>query len=123
VLRRIHHAQILIPAGREAEARQFYCGVLGLREIDKPEALRARGGFWLAVGDEQQLHVGVEREARDRTGSREHVAYEVDDIEGWRERLGGFGIALKLSEEVPGYRRGELRDPFGNRIELMSPIR
>jgi len=47
----IHHVQITVPRGSEAEARQFYCDVLGLREVEKPESLRARGGFWLQVGD------------------------------------------------------------------------
>ena len=123
MLLRIAHAQILIPAGREDEARRFYCGVLGLHEIEKPEALRVRGGLWLAVGEAQQLHVGVERgEWRDRAGSREHLAYEVDDVEAARARLEAAGVAVKMGagDAVPGYRRCELRDPFGNRIELMS---
>jgi catechol 2,3-dioxygenase-like lactoylglutathione lyase family enzyme len=122
VLRGIHHAQILIPAGREAEARAFYCGLLGLTEIEKPAALRARGGFWLAVGQAHQLHVGVEQPWRERAGSREHVAYEVDDLEALQQRLAAAGIAVKIGEEVPGYRRCELRDPFGNRIELMMSV-
>jgi catechol 2,3-dioxygenase-like lactoylglutathione lyase family enzyme len=122
VLRRIHHAQILIPVGREAEARAFYCGLLELTELDKPAALRGRGGFWLAVGDAHQLHVGVERDFRDRAGSREHVAYEVDDLDRVRARLEAAGVAVKVGEEVPGYRRCELRDPFGNRIELLAAI-
>jgi catechol 2,3-dioxygenase-like lactoylglutathione lyase family enzyme len=122
VLRRIHHAQILIPAGREADARAFYCGLLGLVEVAKPENLRARGGFWLAVGAAQQLHVGIERDFADRSATREHVAYEVDDLEATRLRLGAAGVAVKIGEEVPGYRRCELRDPFGNRLELMQPL-
>jgi len=122
VLLRIHHAQILIPAGHEDEAREFYCRLLGLKEIEKPPALRARGGFWLAVGRDNQLHVGIEPQWRDRAGTREHVAFEVDDIDFWWQRLMEQGIQLKITEEVPGYRRGELRDPFGNRIELMSPM-
>ena len=44
---RAQHAQITIPTGTEQEARQFYCDVLGLREIPKPEVLQTRGGFWL----------------------------------------------------------------------------
>ena len=122
VLRRIHHAQILIPAGREDDARAFYCGLLGLVEVTKPESLRARGGFWLAVGDAQQLHVGIEANFADRSGSREHVAYEVDDLEVETTRLAAAGVPVKMSEEVPGYRRCELRDPFGNRLELMQEI-
>jgi catechol 2,3-dioxygenase-like lactoylglutathione lyase family enzyme len=128
MLRRIAHAQILIPAGGEETARRFYCGVLGLSEIAKPEALRVRGGFWLAVGPDaggQQLHVGVERgEWRDRSASREHLAYEVDDVDACKTRLEAAGVAVQLGagDAVPGYRRCELRDPFGNRIELMSRL-
>jgi catechol 2,3-dioxygenase-like lactoylglutathione lyase family enzyme len=125
MLLRIAHAQILIPEGGEHEARRFYCGLLGLHEIEKPEALRARGGFWLAVGADQQLHVGLERGPwNDRAHSREHVAYEVDDVDAWRARLEAAGVLVKAGEgdAVPGYRRCELRDPFGNRIELMSRL-
>ncbi|MEW9032680.1 MAG: glyoxalase, partial [Planifilum fimeticola] len=55
----LHHAQITIPRGAEEQAREFYCGVLGLNEIEKPASLRARGGFWLQVGD-REVHVGTE---------------------------------------------------------------
>jgi catechol 2,3-dioxygenase-like lactoylglutathione lyase family enzyme len=55
----LHHAQITIPKGSEEEARQFYCQLLGLPEIEKPESLKGRGGFWLQVGD-RQVHVGTE---------------------------------------------------------------
>ena len=64
-LLRVHHVQIGIPKGAEEEARAFYCGVLGLGELPKPEALRGRGGFWLELGA-VQIHVGVEPEGADR---------------------------------------------------------
>ncbi|MEL7436826.1 MAG: glyoxalase, partial [Chloroflexota bacterium] len=44
---RLHHANISIPPDSEAEARAFYCGLLGLPEIEKPDALKPNGGFWL----------------------------------------------------------------------------
>ncbi len=80
----IDHVQITIPKGREAEARAraFYCGLLGLCEVEKPDSLKLRGGFWLAVGD-RQLHVGTE-DGVDRRATTAHVAYAVDDIEVWR---------------------------------------
>ena len=56
---RLHHAQITIPKGKEEEARAFYCGIMQLVEIPKPESLIGRGGFWVQVG-EQQLHIGTE---------------------------------------------------------------
>ncbi len=56
---RLHHVMVTVPKGAEDKARVFYCGVLGMAEIPKPESLRGRGGFWLALGD-LQIHVGTE---------------------------------------------------------------
>lgn len=117
---RIHHAQITIPAGAEEAGRQFYCGVLGLREIEKPESLQGRGGFWLLVG-EQQLHVGTE-DGVDRAATKAHLAYEASDLEAWRKRLGQYRVAIQESIPIPGCRRFEIRDPFGNRIEFIQPL-
>src|SRR5436190_2252194 len=35
----IHHVQITVPVGQEQAARDFYCKVMGFREIEKPKAL------------------------------------------------------------------------------------
>ena len=59
MIARIDHVQVAAPAGGEGAARAFYGDLLGLPELPKPERLRARGGVWFAVGD-QQLHVGIE---------------------------------------------------------------
>lgn len=118
-IRRIHHVQITIPAGEEAAARAFYCDVLGLAEMDKPESLRHRGGFWLQVGD-LQVHVGTETGV-DRFQTKAHIAYQVDDLDGWRTRLAAAGVRIDESIVIPGYARFECRDPFGNRIELIQP--
>jgi catechol 2,3-dioxygenase-like lactoylglutathione lyase family enzyme len=114
----IDHVQITIPTGEEAAARDFYCGVLGLTEIPKPESLAGRGGFWLAVSG-HQVHVGTE-EGVDRTRTKAHIAYRVADIAAWRTRLEGAGCQLLDSVPIPGHDRFETRDPFGNRIELIS---
>jgi catechol 2,3-dioxygenase-like lactoylglutathione lyase family enzyme len=115
----LDHVQIAIPKGQEEEARRFYCDVLGLRELAKPEALRSRGGFWLLAG-EWQVHVGVEDGGCDRAATKAHVAYRVVGVDAWRERLRRLGIATIDSVPIPGYRRCELRDPFGNRVELIE---
>ena len=115
----IHHAQIMIPAGGEAVARKFYGELLGMIEIEKPAALRGRGGLWLQAGD-RQLHIGVESPGVDRVETRAHVAYEVTKLDAWRGRLEAAGIAITDGERLPGLRRFELRDPFGNRIELVE---
>ncbi len=59
MITRIHHVQITVPPESQDIAKAFYCGLLGLPEIDKPDQLRTRGGFWVRVG-EAELHVGVE---------------------------------------------------------------
>lgn len=116
----IHHVQITVAAAEAAAARDFYCGVLGLRETAKPDTLQGRGGFWVEVGD-QQLHVGVE-EGVDRARTKAHVAYRVDNLLAWRERLAAAGIPALASVPIPGYDRFECRDPFGNRLEFIQPV-
>ncbi len=116
----IHHAQITIPTGAEALAREFYCGVLRLVEIAKPDELAGRGGFWLAIGD-RQLHVGTEDSA-DRGKTKAHVAYIVDKLEEWYRILTASNVAITYGIQIPGFRRFEFRDPFGNRIEFMESL-
>jgi catechol 2,3-dioxygenase-like lactoylglutathione lyase family enzyme len=115
----VHHVQITVGKGQEAAARQFYCGVLGLPEVEKPDELKPRGGFWLRVGD-RQVHVGVE-DGVDRAATKAHVAYQVDDVEAWRGRLLAEGIQILESVAIPDYERFEFRDPFGNRVEFIAP--
>jgi catechol 2,3-dioxygenase-like lactoylglutathione lyase family enzyme len=115
----IHHAQVMIPPGGEAAARRFYGELLGMAEIEKPAALRARGGLWLQAGD-RQLHLGVETPGVDRQQTRAHVAYEVTKLAAWRAKLEQAGVAIVDGERVAGLRRFELRDPFGNRVELVE---
>lgn len=115
----IHHAQIMIPTGGEAQARRFYGGLLGMAELDKPQPLRARGGLWMQAGD-RQLHIGVESPGVERDKTRAHVAYEVTKLDAWRSRLEAAGIEIVDGDRIAGLRRFELRDPFGNRIELIE---
>ncbi len=115
---RIHHAQITVPEGREDEAREFYCGVLELPEIQKPESLAGRGGFWIAVGS-QQVHVGTEPDV-DRAATKAHLAYEVSGLAEWRQALQQRGIKVLDSIPIPGFERFEFRDPFGNRVEFIE---
>ena len=122
---RVHHVQITIPRGAEAAGRAFYCDVLGMVEVPKPQSLAGRGGFWLspAGGHDHTLlvHVGTE-DGVDRAATKAHVAYEVTDIAGWKDRLAQHCIRVLDSEPIPGFDRFEFRDPFGNRVELIQPL-
>jgi catechol 2,3-dioxygenase-like lactoylglutathione lyase family enzyme len=115
----IDHVQITIPPDREADARAFYCALLGLPEVAKPENLKGRGGFWLQVGD-HHVHVGVEKGVN-RLATKAHIAYAVSDLKRWRVLLAGHGVAIHDGVPIPGYERFEFRDPFGNRVEFMQP--
>lgn len=116
----LHHAQITIPEGREDEARAFYCDLLELPEIPKPESLRGRGGFWVQVGS-MTLHIGTEPGV-DRHATKAHLAYQVLDIEHWRSLIEGQNISIVDGIPIPGFKRFEFRDPFGNRIEMIQPV-
>lgn len=120
MIKGLHHAQISIPKGAEDAGRAFYCQVLGLPEVEKPEALRARGGFWLQVGD-RQVHVGTE-DGVERHATKAHLAYEVDDVDAWRARLERHGVQIIEAIPISGHKRFEFRDPFGNRVELTQLV-
>lgn len=120
MIRSIHHVNICIPTGQEDSARTFYCGILGMTEIEKPEALRGRGGLWLKAG-ESDLHISTEETpnaSRQETGA--HIAYQVDDILKWRAKMNSEEIQLEDCPAIPGWHRMQFRDPFGNRIELLQ---
>ena len=116
----LHHAQITIPKGAEKEGKAFYCGILHLPEIEKPESLKGRGGFWLKVGD-RDVHVGTE-DGVDRSKTKAHLAYQVNDISYWRTALVENNIEILEGIPIPGYERFEFRDPFGNRVEMIQAI-
>ncbi len=114
----LHHCQLAMPPGGEDEARRFYGGVLGMEERPKPPALAARGGVWFAQGD-AELHLGVEDGFR--PARQAHPALLVDDLDGLVARLARAGMDARPDGLLPGYRRVYVDDPFGNRLELLSP--
>jgi catechol 2,3-dioxygenase-like lactoylglutathione lyase family enzyme len=120
--KRLDHVQVCIPRGAEAEAREFYGGLLGLEEIEKPEVLRPNGGMWYEVAD-VQLHVGVEDSV---APSKRHPAFEVERVGEVRAYLEQSGVRTKDEPTIPGasasslIKRFSFFDPFGNRIELME---
>ncbi len=115
--KRIDHIQITLPKGREDDARNFYSGILGLEETDKPESLKASGGVWFKIA-EAELHLGVE----DSQKSKRHPAFEINDIDNVKAYLKSKGIEIKEEIPIPGRKRFSFFDPFGNRIELLEYI-
>ena len=70
----------------------------------------------------RQVHIGTE-EGFDRLTTKAHIAYQVDDVAAWRERLTANGIEPDNSIPIPGYDRFEFRDPFGNRVEMIQEVK
>ena len=114
----INHVQLAMPLGGEAAARDFYTGLLGIPEVEKPPHLAKRGGCWFERGA-LKVHLGVEQDFR--PARKAHVALTVSDLAALIARLEAAGFAGAEDEPMAGYDRRYIADPFGNRIELMEP--
>jgi catechol 2,3-dioxygenase-like lactoylglutathione lyase family enzyme len=118
----LDHVQVAAPAGCEEQARRFYGELLGLSEVEKPSALRERGGVWFALGAGAQLHVGVE--AEDFVPARKaHPGLRIGTVarlETLGRRLAAVGCRVDWDSAVPGVARFFTADPFGNRLELLA---
>jgi catechol 2,3-dioxygenase-like lactoylglutathione lyase family enzyme len=112
----IDHVQLAMPKGQEDAARSFYGDTLGLKEIEKPEVLRARGGVWFVLGA-RQVHLGVE--ANFVPAAKAHPGFLVRELDRLREKLTSAGFPVIEDESRPGYERFYSKDPFGNRLEFL----
>lgn len=114
----IDHVQVAAPRGCEHDARRFYGAVIGFEEIEKPEALKSRGGAWFRVGS-QELHVGVADPFIPAT--KAHPGIRVDDLDSLLARLQEAAVPIVEDDgSIPGVRRFHVIDPFGNRLEFLA---
>jgi catechol 2,3-dioxygenase-like lactoylglutathione lyase family enzyme len=113
----IHHVQLACPPGSEQAVRDFYAGVLGLCEVDKPPVLADRGGCWFRSAG-VEIHVGVEEDFR--PARKAHPGLLVTDLDAWAGRLRAAGAPVQFDEDLPGMRRFYTQDPHGNRLELLE---
>jgi len=111
----IDHVQVAAPAGCEPAARAFYGELLGLDELTKPDALAVRGGCWFQAGA-QELHVGVEDPFT--PARKAHPSFVVADLDAVAAKLTAAGHVVTYDDLIPGVKRFETADPFGNRLEF-----
>ena len=116
---RLHHVLLAIPPGGEAAAREFYAGVLGMAELDKPESLRARGGCWFRGGG-WEIHLGVQEDFV--PARKAHPGVLVDDLDALAAALAAAGARADWDPDFPGHRRLYSFDPHGNRLEFLQPL-
>ena len=105
------------------ESLDFYCGKLGLVEIDRHE--NSAGRFTLVfLGAEANPHSQVELtwnwDDEEYTGGRNfgHLAYEVDDIHAMCSRLAESGVTINRPPRDG--RMAFVRSPDGISIELLQ---
>lgn len=119
----LDHVQVAAPAGCEDDARSFYGDLLGLEEIPKPALLAGRGGCWFRAGA-HELHVGVADDFLPATKAHPGIATTshaaLHELAG-RLAAAGVGVEWAPSAELEGRERFHVRDPWGNRLEVLAP--
>jgi catechol 2,3-dioxygenase-like lactoylglutathione lyase family enzyme len=113
----LDHVQIAMPKDKEADARAFYAGLLGLKEVPKPDATAGRGGVWFECGS-LQLHLGVEADFR--PARKAHPALLVEGYWELVAQLRAASVVVEEDQSLPGVTRAFTSDPFGNRIEIIA---
>ncbi len=117
-LGRLHHVQLAIPPSGEDRCREFWVGVLGMEELEKPPVLAARGGCWFRSGW-LEVHLGVEQEFA--PARKAHPGILVEDLRALAAALEAGGGEVTWDPAFPGHDRFYAHDPFGNRLEFMEP--
>ncbi len=113
----IDHLQLAIPRGAEPACRPFFTEILGMCEVDKPQALRDRGGLWFrAAGVE--IHLGVDPDFR--PAQKAHPAFRVTNLDDLAARMEAAGTPARWDEAIAGRRRFFAADPVGNRLEFIE---
>ncbi len=110
----IDHCTILI-TNLEA-ARAFYGTMLGLKEIAPPREFDFVA-LWYDLGG-QYLHLLLKPQAD--TISPRHFCLHVADITAARSHMQKLGVPIDETVKIAAADRFFVRDPDGNRIELLQ---
>ena len=99
-----------------ALAREFYGTRLGLREIAPPKAFDFIAIWYDLNGS--YLHL-LHKDTPDSESPR-HFCLRVTNIQAAREHVRSQGMTIAETVKIPGADRFFVRDPFGNRIEVIE---
>ncbi len=118
-IRAIIHASLRVQELPRALA--FYCDVLGLEIVTRPDL--GYPGAWLTLPSGQQIHllaVGAEPAAGAlrQPGRDRHLALAVSDLPGLARRLAAAGVPVVPSRS--GRQALFCRDPDGNALEFLA---
>jgi glyoxylase I family protein len=113
----IDHCTVLIT--NLEKSRHFYGTILGLQEIAPPKEFDFVA-VWYDLGG-QYLHLLLKPEAD--TLSPRHFCLHVDDVSVARETLRAAGCKIDDTVKIAAADRFFIRDPDGNRIEVLQWLR
>jgi glyoxylase I family protein len=116
-----HHVSLTIDD--LAAAREFYGGLLGLPEIERPQM--GIQGTWYQAGAVQlhliELPAGMQGDESGGNGSpiANHIAFEIEDYVAVKATLEQAGLDVKAL----GVGVGQMfvNDPHGNTVEFIQP--
>lgn len=102
-------------------SRAFYGGLLGLKEIPRPQSFTFEGA-WFEIGS-NVLHL-VARPRR-LPEAPHHFCLTVRDVHAAADALrdAGYSVDWDTRYKIPGIDRFFTRDPDGNRVEFQGPER
>jgi catechol 2,3-dioxygenase-like lactoylglutathione lyase family enzyme len=100
-------------------SRRFYGNLLGLTEINKPRTF----DFVVLWYDLGNMHIHLLLKDRPDTQSPRHFALRVADAATARRYFQTQGVATEETTPIPGADRFFIRDPDGNRIEIIQWLR
>jgi catechol 2,3-dioxygenase-like lactoylglutathione lyase family enzyme len=113
-IEKIDHCSVLITDVERS--RRFYGGLLGLTEINKPRTF----DFVVVWYDLGNQHIHLLLKDRPDTISPRHFALRVADAAAARQYFKEHGVATDETTLIPGADRFFIRDPDGNRIEIIQ---
>jgi catechol 2,3-dioxygenase-like lactoylglutathione lyase family enzyme len=116
--RRVYETVVYAPDLEAATA--FYRDVLGLRQVDDFAFRLDDDGILLLFDPERSSQPNRPVPSHGARGAG-HVAFSVDELEPWRERLREHRVELEHEHEWQrGGRSLYVRDPAGNSVELVE---
>lgn len=103
-------------------AAAFYRDVLGLRQVDDTAFRLDDDGILLLFDPAQSSQPGRLVPSHGPSGGSVHVAFSVESLDRWRERLAAAGVEIEHEHEWArcGARSLYVRDPAGNSVELVE---
>jgi catechol 2,3-dioxygenase-like lactoylglutathione lyase family enzyme len=118
--RRVYETVVYAPDLGAATA--FYGNVLGLQQVAEMAFRLDDDGILLLFDPAQSSQSGRPVPSHGPAGGSVHVAFSVESLDPWRERLRECDVEIEHEHEWArgGARSLYVRDPAGNSVELIE---